>query len=350
MKGSKKPIDIDYTHWLIQDSDDKDPDYGAKDYLGTETTDYATWREVKEAAAWINAQGSSTPWFATIAFHSPHEPFHIPPDGFDSATAGSIKAKEDYKFNIMAQNMDYNIGRLLGTSGVKGDFESIGESRLSNTIIIFIGDNGSDKEVALAEEKDEIYEGSVRVPMIIADGQAVMNEINGKAITPRFLDASRLNRTYDRMAHVVDLYKTIVHLADSSATGFPSDTDSKSFQLLLKSKKFNSVLTINPLTPIGIELVRDFNFSQLYKTGSTKATIRNAAYKLNYDKSKTPKYALYKYSGSEIPGQEDDDAVDLFTDAISGKNAEAQTNLNLLYDELIANYRCDGDENTFPPL
>jgi arylsulfatase A-like enzyme len=355
-QGKYNKKDINYTHWLIQDSDDKD--YGDTGYLGTETTNYATWREVYEAALWINAQGSATPWFATIAFHSPHEPYHVPSSGYDAATAGRPTSDEDllpedayqdYKFNIMAQSMDWHIGSLLGLHPGSSAFKGIEEARLSNTIIIFIGDNGSDPAVALAEEKGEIYEGSVRVPIIIADGQAVVKEIKGQAITPRYLHANKLGKTDKwQMAHVVDLYKTIVRLVDPAASGFPGDTDSKDFSDVVKS----AVFTTRPGA-----LKRKYNFSQLYKTGSTKATIRNAAYKLNYDASKTSEYTLYKYSDDgEIPDLEDpaaptaDAAEDVLTDAISGKNAEAQTNLNLLWNELKANYRCDGDENIFPAL
>ena len=50
--------------------------------------------------------------------------------------------------------------------------------------------------------------------MIITDGQALMNEINGQAISPRFQHASRVNATASQMIHVTDLYATIVRLAD----------------------------------------------------------------------------------------------------------------------------------------
>jgi hypothetical protein len=346
-QGKYNKKDIDYTHWLIQDSDDKDPDYGAKDYVGTETTDYATWREVKEAAAWINAQGSR--WFATIAFHSPHYPFHVPPggDGYDPATAGDTDS-DAYMFNVMAQNMDYNIGRLLGTSGVKGDplyFEGISEYQLSNTIIFFIGDNGSDEKVALAEAKNNIYEGSVRVPIVIADGRAVMHEFKGQAITPRYLYASRLNATCPLLAHVVDLYKTIVRLVDPSVA-FPDNTDSVDFSDVVTDRMF----ALNART----KQKRTYNFSQYYKDEATPAasprlaTIRTTGYKLNYegsaDPKQKPKWTLYQYSGGEIPGREDGEdpaAVDIFTDAIKLVKIGAGVNLNGLLNNLIAHYQSD---------
>ena len=102
--------------------------------------------------------------------------------GYDAATAGN-PADDDYLFNLMVQNMDGNIGRLIGTSGQPGGrryFPPIAADQLSNTIIVFIGDNGTPAGISLEEHKTEIYEGGVRVPMIITDGQALMNEINGR--------------------------------------------------------------------------------------------------------------------------------------------------------------------------
>ena len=198
--------------------------------------------------------------------------------------------------------------------------------------------------------------------MIIADGQAAVNEINGQAVTPRFLHASRLNSTTPFMAHVVDLYMTIVRLVDPAANAFPSDTDSKDFSNLVKSSRIRLPQgptgpvwpggPIDPgdiLPPINILIpVRFFNFSQWYTATGTRATIRNATYKLNYDDSATPEYTLYKYVGGEIPNREDDgSATDLFSVALDGTDPDAQTSLNLLLDELIANYQRD-ETQVFP--
>lgn len=107
----------DYYNWSIVDSDNNYTPV-ALDAVAN-PTDYATLRTVREAAAWINALDPATPWFATIAFHTPHDPFHVPPGGYDVATAGN-PADDDYLFNIMTQNMDGNIGRLFGTNGQPG--------------------------------------------------------------------------------------------------------------------------------------------------------------------------------------------------------------------------------------
>jgi arylsulfatase A-like enzyme len=338
----------DYEHWYMADSD-TDYEVDKDGIVGTQTEQYATWVTVAMAAKWINEQDANTPWFATIAFHSPHEPFHIPPDAdsYDPTTAGKTTESDAYKFNLMAQNMDYNIGRLLGTSGTKGDpyyFESIPESQLSNTIILFIGDNGSAEKIAFAEPKNWIYEGSVRVPMIIADGQAVMNEFKGQAATPRYLYPSRLNATCDLLAHVVDIYKTIVRLANPDTSRIPDNTDSIDFSDVLTDPFF--ALDANTLQK------RTFNFSQYYKDSTRRATIRTTGYKLNYegsaDPKQEPKWALYQYSGGEIPGREDEEdpvADDVFAArlALSKRTRGGESQLDVLLDHLIANYSSDYD-------
>jgi len=264
-------------------------------------------------------------------------------------------------FNIMNQNMDYNIGRLLGTAGKSGGlryFDPVPPDQLSNTIIIFIGDNGTPFDVTLEEAKTEIFEGGVRVPMIFTDGQALMNEINGEAVAPRFQHSSRINATAAQMIHVVDLYKTIVCLADSAANAFPSNTDSRDFTVVLKnpliqrtSSKGSGSGGTKPGTPGVLQItppVRVFNFSQWYASDGTRATLRNGKYKLNYDETTTPEYQLFQYVDSEVPGLENDPAaVDLYSDALNGTNADAQTNLNLLLDELLANYQRD-ETDVFP--
>jgi hypothetical protein len=355
----------DYYVWSVVDSDTGYTPVALD--ANVDVTQYATLRTARDAATWINGLAADTPWFTTVAFNTPHEPFHIPPGGYDPATAGN-PADDDYLFNVMVQNMDGNIGRLFGTSGQPGGqryFSPITADQLSNTIIIFIGDNGTPAGITLEEAKTEIYEGGVRVPMIITDGQALMNEINAQAISPRFLHASRVNATASQMIHVTDLYATIVQMANPAANAFSSDMDAKDFSVVLKNPAITRPVIKSPVIGAGgiipkkppvtsppiLTIVRTFNFSQWYTATGNRATIRNGTYKLNFDEIASPEYSLYQYVNGEIPDLEYptivDASVDVFNDALNGTNADAQTNLNLLLDELIAHYQ--QDETTLFP-
>jgi hypothetical protein len=264
----------------------------------------------------------------------------------------------------MAQSVDHHIGRLLGadTGGVGWwlDFDPIPQAQLENTLVIFLGDNGSPAQVASQEPKTLVYEYGVRVPMIVADGQAIAAELNGLPITTRLLHSARRGLTSPTLANAVDLYATIALTADPDATGLPADTDSRDLRSFVTAPlPFRPPLVERPpqpplpgpfeppirLPPIRFPVpARLFNFAQWYHNGDQRATIRNLAYKLNYDAGESPEYSLYRYVGGEIPGIEDpaevvDPATDIFADALSGVDAEAQQNLDALLDELIANYQ-----------
>jgi arylsulfatase A-like enzyme len=97
-------------------------------------------------------------------------------------------------FDAMMQAMDTEMGRLLDAVN------------LTNTHVIFIGDNGTDRRCIQPpytsdHAKGTVYEGGVRVPWIIA----------GPAVTA----AGQTNFT---PVHVVDLFATILDMAGTSAS------------------------------------------------------------------------------------------------------------------------------------
>ncbi|MGH8900530.1 MAG: sulfatase-like hydrolase/transferase [Egibacteraceae bacterium] len=312
----------DYRNWPKQDSD---TGYAA----GPNSMVYATRETVEEAGIWIAGRPVDIPWFATIAFHTPHDPFHDPPFGYE-LPGGVAPATDDDRFNAMAQNMDANIGRLFGT-GAGPAMDCIARDQLENTVIIFLGDNGSHWDIATEEAKTTIYEGGVRVPMIVADGHAVANEMSGAKPVPRFLAAGKLNRTSPRLVHAVDLYATITEIAGVTAA-LPANMDSVSLW------RFPSLAGPQSST-------RRFNFSQHYTGDVQRATIRNLDYKLNYEHPN--QWSLYAYREREVPGLENGSAEDIYSSALAdvqaGVSNDAADNLNALLNELICsgNYAID---------
>jgi arylsulfatase A-like enzyme len=109
----------------------------------------------------------------------------------------------------MVEAMDTEIGRLLSAVD------------RANTHIIFIGDNGSMPNVIQppylsSRGKGTLYEGGIKVPLIIA-GPAVVNP----------------GRTSETLAHAVDLYATILDLAGIDVAGtVPASTTVDSHSLL----------------------------------------------------------------------------------------------------------------------
>jgi len=372
----------DYYDWTPVDSDG---DYDEASALPS--AEYVTAVTVREAANWINAQDPDAPWFVTMAFHTPHSPFQEPPPsttGLTGASAAVDPTSAEYLFNLMTQNMDHNIGGLIGTptSGpiprADFDFDPISRDQMDNTIIVFIGDNGSDPFVAAEEPKTYVYEGSLRVPMIIADGASVMAEFNDEPSSPRFLNVQRPGSTSYPMVHVTDLFTTILRLADPDATTSPANSDSADLVPFLETPIVSlkpSDIPIGPTFPPGGVItgpggndvflpeftnvsVRETNFSQWYGQTAERATIRNERYKLNYvphpiDDTE-PDYSLYRYEDGEIPGIEGvndipEATTNLYDDAINRIDNEARENLDALLDELLSNHKRNETEDFDDP-
>ncbi len=137
-------------------------------------TGYATEVTATEAASWINQ--TTGPWFVEVAFNAPHAPFHVPPDNtYSIGLSGSAgdpcrgSARPDC-YRAAAESMDHYINEML---------TSIGTATLNDTLIIFVGDNGTPENVIIEEAglpfdsshgKTTVYEGGVNIPIIIWGG------------------------------------------------------------------------------------------------------------------------------------------------------------------------------------
>ena len=165
------------------------------------TTTYATTDVTDDALSWISARGGN-PWFAWVAYNAPHTPFHKPPNNlhtYDTTVANwatlqinNSAANQRTHYNAAVQALDTEIGRLLA---------GMSPAVRSNTWIIFIGDNGTMNQViqtpfSNGHSKDSLYEGGVRVPLLIS-GPGVVGP----------------NRESTALVHAVDLYSTILEMA-----------------------------------------------------------------------------------------------------------------------------------------
>ena len=192
------------------------PDYYSyqltQDGVEALTTDYVTEKLTDLAIDWINAQNKN--WFLWLAYNAPHTPFHVPPSEMHSQGdlpeyENGLDALPYYLAAIEA--LDYQIGRLLS---------EISDEELENTVILFIGDNGSPNQVAQdpysnSKAKGSLYQGGINVPMF-AYGKGVSR--NGED---------------DNLICGTDFYSTIAELA---GVGIQEIHDSKSFKSLLSSE------------------------------------------------------------------------------------------------------------------
>lgn len=179
----------------------------------SQVTTYATTELTDQAIDWVNQQ--SNPWFMTVSYNAPHTPFHLPPATLHNRTLVGTQTDIDnnprpyYLASIEA--MDAEVGRLLG---------ALDPTVRSNTVILFIGDNGTpgrvrDTSVFPNDAKGSVYEGGVRVPMIVS----------GAGVT-------RVGEREDALLNGVDFFATIAELAGQT---LPSIHASESFISLFTS-------------------------------------------------------------------------------------------------------------------
>ena len=222
--------------------------------VSADTTNYATSETVDDAIDWITSAGNQ-PWFCWVAFNAPHTPFHLPPTdlhSFDSlsGTAEDISANPLPYYQAMVESLDTEVGRLLG---------AIDPSVLGNTTVIFIGDNGTPRDVATGFErgqKGQLFQGGVHVPCIVS-GASV---------------AAPLGRTHDARFHVVDLFDTIAELCGVQTS-----------DVLPDGTFIDSESIVPYLIAPNLPNAHDITFAERFTVAGANQdgkTVRNAQYKL----------------------------------------------------------------------
>jgi arylsulfatase A-like enzyme len=166
--------------------------------------DYATISTTDAALAWIEDQTS--PWFATVAYHAPHLPLEMPPEGCGYNNTGEWPEEEAAIYAAMVECMDEQIGVLL--DNIRG---------LENTVVIFVGDNGTESDLAEGvfadgRGKGTVYESGVHVPLIVADGYDYLYTLGVSGLNTEAAWRSRVaypGRTIPDAVHVLDLFATL---------------------------------------------------------------------------------------------------------------------------------------------
>lgn len=207
------------------------------------STEYVTSKLVDLSIDWIEEQ--QNPWFLWLAFNAPHEPFHLPPASLHSknlpGTEADIAQNPLSYYQAMIEAMDTETGRLLA---------SLSAAQRDNTLIIFMGDNGTPRAVLQApfgrtQGKGSLYQGGVNVPLLI----------NGPLLQrPGQQEAALINAT--------DIFATIADIAGISS-GAPAS--SISFSSLLSGSQADT---------------REYVYAETKTNDLWSWTIRNEQFKL----------------------------------------------------------------------
>ena len=234
-------------------------DFGVNDYnhwqktsAGTTTTEtnYATTVFTDSAIDWMGHH--QQPWFLWLAHIAPHSPVHVPPSHMYtiSGTQGNFR-----KYIAMIESLDYEIGRLLG---------AMPDSVKAKTVVMYLGDNGTPnnflRDYPPMHGKGSLYQGGIRVPMIVA----------GAGVT-------RKGERESALVHVTDIHATILELAGASLPG--GVYNSLSFAHLLKGVPGPG---------------RDYNYIDFQDPTAGGWAIRTAQYKLiNFTNGTQEMYDLW---------------------------------------------------------
>lgn len=138
---------------------------------------------------------AAAPFFLYLAYNAPHSPIQ-PPDAWLQKVKQREPGLSDERASIVAliEHMDAGIGEVISTLKATGEYE--------DTLILFASDNGGATYFGatngpLRGEKQDVYEGGIRVPMA--------------AVWPgRIAAGSRSNA----VALTMDLYPTMADAAN----------------------------------------------------------------------------------------------------------------------------------------
>ena len=124
--------------------------------------EYLPDRLVDESIKFIRAK-KDQPWMTHLWFYTVHWPMQAPEALLKKYENRKGPGLNDTRYGAMIEAMDASIGRLLKALDDMGEAE--------DTLIIFTSDNGGFAGVSdcrpLRESKGHLYEGGIRVPMIV---------------------------------------------------------------------------------------------------------------------------------------------------------------------------------------
>jgi arylsulfatase A-like enzyme len=154
-----------------------------KDGFTTNVTGYSTTVFTDLAVGWVKQQ--TKPWFLWLAYNAPHAPFYLPPKNLISdqnltGSANDIRSNPQAYYFAAAEALDAEMGRLLKNVDQK------------NTVIIFVGDNGTPAQVTQyvgdrSRAKGSVYQGGVEVLLVISSPSQIAGKstglVNGVDIT-----------------------------------------------------------------------------------------------------------------------------------------------------------------------
>ena len=188
-----------------------------------------------------NAKKEGKPFFLYMAHYAVHAPFHSDPR-FAENYKNLGESEKAQAYATLIEGIDKSLGDIVN------HIKNIGLGE--NTIILFLGDNGSDAPLPIDEnysssqplkgKKGNHWEGGMRVPFIASWVTPIeRNKTQQKLAIPH-------NSIQTQMGTIFDVFSTVCELADTSAPkGHKTAGISLHKQLEGKNNKRHSELFLN---------------------------------------------------------------------------------------------------------
>ena len=180
---------------------------GLEKYHGTDTflTDALTLEANEQISQSV---AEEKPFFLYLSHYAVHAPFHIDPRFIDNYSDSDMSPQAQ-AFATLIEGMDKSLNDLMD------HLEELGVA--DNTLILFMGDNGSDAPLGdekghyssapLRGKKGAEYEGGTRAPLIVGWAKP-----NAKNRNQRLLPIKQ-GVIQEQFATVMDIYPTILQAA-----------------------------------------------------------------------------------------------------------------------------------------
>jgi arylsulfatase A len=221
-----------------------------------ESGDYLTDKLTDAAIAFIDS-ARERPFFLLLAHHAPHTPIEAPQqlvDHFQSKLRPEMK-HQNAGYAAMIKSLDDNVGRVLDHLQIRG--------LADNTVVIFTSDNGGyigvdrksgftapcTNNYPLRSGKGSLYEGGIRVPLIVRWPSRAAGERQEPVVT-------------------CDLFLTLLAAAGKAAAG-DETVDGVDLSTLLRGEK--------------AKLSRDtlyWHYPHYYETTTPVSAVRSGDWKL----------------------------------------------------------------------
>lgn len=290
-----------------------------RDGTTVRTSTYATTDTIDDAIALGTSMHE--PWMLMVSLNAAHLPTETPPA---SLTPVAVNGGAGYRVRSMTEAADTEIGRLLAAfpAGVH-----------ARTTVVLTSDNGTHEAqaqppVAPERAKGTLFDGGVRVPLIIA----------GRAVS-----APRGSRSSALVDHV-DLLPTIAELVGADLSTLTSVTDEA------QPYELDGASLLPQLADPAVPTSREFVYSELFSpngpgpyTASDRQMVRDANYKLIVDNLGGVRMFFEYVAGA------DDEGPNLLTCGLTPTQQAAYDRLSAYLDAETGELAYDADP-TAPPL